>query len=69
MLRLMFVLASVLAVMGGVTAGSPPQQAAAALVAVALLAHRVVVARQLRQTASATGPAQPALGALGQLDR
>jgi hypothetical protein len=73
MLRLMFVLASVLAVLGGVTAGSPLQRLVAGLVAVALLAHRAVVQRQLRHTDPATaavpGHGRPALGALGRLDR
>jgi hypothetical protein len=72
MLRLMFVLASLLAVLGGMTAGSPLQRVAAGLVAVTLLGHRALVQRQLSHRGSVrepvAGPAGSAVS-LGRLDR
>jgi hypothetical protein len=72
MLRLVFVLASALAVLGGVTAGSPPQQAAAGLLAAALLAQQVLARRQLHRSAPVGRPTRrvrPALGVVGHVGR
>ena len=79
MTRHTFTLVSTLAVVGGLAAGSPLQQAAAVLLLVALAVHRLVVTRTTSvhvparltrpETQPTVGAVAPALGTTGHLDR